>query len=64
MSAMSSMLHILLYREAPSHHEPNEKQLSFAWSWLRRLKGAGRLPALPAAQQVVQNREELPHARH
>jgi len=25
MSAMSSMLHILLYREAPSRHEPNEK---------------------------------------
>jgi len=25
MSGMSSMLHILLYREAPSRHEPNEK---------------------------------------
>jgi len=25
MSGMSSMLHILLYREASSHHQPNEK---------------------------------------
>jgi hypothetical protein len=25
MSGMSSILHILLYREAPSHHEPNER---------------------------------------
>ena len=26
MSGMSSMLHILLYREAPSRHEPNERE--------------------------------------
>ena len=25
MSGMSSMLYIVLYREAPFHHEPNEK---------------------------------------
>ncbi len=25
MSGMSSMLHIALYRDAPSHHEPNER---------------------------------------
>ena len=25
MSGMSSILHILLYREASSHHQPNEK---------------------------------------
>ena len=26
MSEMSSMLYIPLYRDAPSHHEPNEKK--------------------------------------